>query len=45
VYGLSLDNRLAKGVSFAVDRNLPHNNLYSRKIDENQVDKHFEAID
>ncbi len=41
VYGLSLDNRLAKGASFTINRSLPNNSFDNEKSDEDQVDKLF----
>lgn len=41
VYGLSLDNRLAKGASFIINRSLPNNSFDNEKSDEDQVDKLF----
>ena len=41
MYGLSLDNRLAKGASFTINRSLPHNSFDNEKSDEDQVDKLF----
>lgn len=41
MYGLSLDNRLAKGASFTINRSLPNNSFDNEKSDEDQVDKLF----